>query len=354
MQVKDSVILDQIKANKLAKCIQKAFPIDIYPFRVLANEINSSETQVINQIKHWKKTNLLREISAIMEGSILGYDSALVCGKVPSSKISDVAKIISTHPTVTHNYERNHKYNLWFTIAIPSYMSLHSHLEILQVLTNIDKYHPLRKTKVFKRGVICDLITKSNYTERVDLPDSFEGIDFSYKDIKIIRALQKDLPICQRPFKLLAENNYLKENDIIDFLKNHMAKAVRRYVATFRHRNVGIKANGMVLWNIKNNINEKGYILADSPEVSHCFARTTIPDFRYNIYSMIHGPNMDYLKDIANKLAYKIGCKDYIILNSIAEYKKTRLRYFLPELQTWWEKYKSLLYKNLLKEEAIR
>ncbi len=336
-------MFNEEKQNDLAKAIQSNFPIEPRPYAVLAKQIGSDEDSVIAQIKEWKEQDLLREISAIMEGSVLGYDSALVCGKIPKDRLDRVANIISKHPTVTHLYERRHDFNLWFTIATPGDMILENHLKILQGLTGAEKFHPLRRIFTFKIGVTFDLISKKNSTEKVKVNHSSSPILMNLENRRIIRAIQKDLPVTPYPFKTLAKENDLRENQVIQFLKENVGQAVRRYVATFRHRNLGVKANGMIVWNInKDELEEKGQYLAHFPEVSHCYARTSFPGFPYNLYSMLHAPSLDQLNSMTKDITSRLDCDNYLIMESTKEFKKCRLRYFLPELEIWLENHVKL------------
>ncbi|HEO64442.1 MAG TPA: Lrp/AsnC family transcriptional regulator [Spirochaetes bacterium] len=332
------------KQNDLAKAIQSNFPIDPRPYAVLAKQIGSDEEEIIAQIKEWKDQCLLREVSAVMEGSVLGYDSALVCARIPKESLDRVTDIISEHPTVTHMYERRHHFNLWFTIATPGDMILEKHIELLQNLTGAERFYLLRRTLTFKIGITFDLISKKNSTKKVKLNHSIPPIKINQENMRIIRVIQKDLPIMSRPFKTLAEENDLYERDVIQFLKENVGKTVRRYVATFRHRNLGVKANGMVVWNIsKDELEEKGQYLAHFPEVSHCYARTSFPDFPYSLYSMVHASTREELGDITRTIASGLDCDNYLIMESTKEFKKCRLRYFLPELEIWWENHVKLI-----------
>jgi hypothetical protein len=96
----------------------------------------------------------------------------------------------------------------------------------------------------------------------------------------------------------------------------------------------------MVVWRApEERMQELGFRLAESPEVSHCYARETIEGFPYTLYSMIHGPDLESCSSVAERLAGRLDLSDYILLVSLEEYKKTRLRYFLPELDAWWARY---------------
>ncbi|RMG44849.1 MAG: Lrp/AsnC family transcriptional regulator [Candidatus Dadabacteria bacterium] len=325
------------KENELAKLIQKGVPLVERPYRAIAAKMDLSELEVIEQIKVWRKAGYLREISAVMEGSVLGYDSALVCGSVPAERLNEVARIISAHPTVTHNYERVHHYNLWFTIAVPKSVGLEKHVRALEVVTGISPFHILRRTHTFKIGVVFDIKNKTNETERVKLKSPGSGRIFNPGEIRIIRALQRDLPAVSEPFKVLADELGIASEKLLEFANRERGKALRRYVGTFRHRKLGVTANGMTVWNVpENQLEEKGFMLAGFSGVSHCYARNTAPGFPYSLYAMLHGPDSQYLRRTADEISQKLGCSDYLILESPTEFKKCRLRYFLPELDDWW------------------
>lgn len=325
--------------NALAVQIQREFPLDSRPFHVLGDKLNMTADEVMRQILQWKDEGYIREISAVMEGSALDYDSALVCGRIPEERLEEVAAVISAHPTVTHNYKRTHDYNLWFTIAVPRSMGLENHLLALEKLSGSGKLYPLRRVETFKVGVVFDFNTRTNDTQYTELPENIVPLDPSPKEQEIIRTLQKNLPITERPFQALAEKNGLKEADLLDFAKKHKGGVMRKYIGTFKHRKMGISSNGMTVWNIlPENMTKTGLLLAQNSEVSHCYSRENFSEFPYNLYTMLHAKDRESLDAIAQKLSKIIQCEDYLVLESTIEFKKTRLRYFLTELDEWWRK----------------
>ena len=332
--------MSELPNNELAMAMQRSFPLCSRPYAEIGRTVGLSEDRVLEQVREWKSSGGLREISAVMEGAAIGYDSALVCGRIAPEALDRVANIISGHPTVTHNYERSHDYNLWFTIAVPLEMGLENHLKALEELTGAGPFHALRRTLTFKVGVVFDFNGGRNNTEAVQLPQGFPTVVIGKKDARILRALQTDLPVTAEPFAELAQAHDLTEDDLLGFAEAQWGRALRKYVATFRHRKMGIAANGMTVWNVAPaDLPETGRRLAACSEVSHCYARGTCPDFPYTLYSMLHAPNQNELKRIAEKTAQTIGVNDYLVLHSPREYKKTRLRYFLPELDAWWDQH---------------
>ena len=323
--------------NELARQAQHAFPLDPRPYDTLAAAIGGSAADVHRRLRAWQDEGLLREVSAILEGSALGYDSALVAGKVPARRLDRVAEIINQHPTVTHNYQRNHGYNLWFTIAVPKSMGIEASLEALAKATDVAEYLPLRRTRTFKIGVNFDLRSRRSKTEKRELTEA-GVVSVGAREANMFRTLQTPLPLVERPFDPLAAAADVSVEELLAFAREHQGGAMRRFVATFHHRKLGVRGNGMAVWNVPEADHERvGQLLAAAPEVSHCYARNPVEGFPYTVYSMIHGPDEGAVGDIVGRLRDETGVADVLILFSSREFKKCRLRYFLPELDAWWD-----------------
>jgi len=327
--------MDETK-TQLIRAVQGGVPFEDHPFAALAEKIGLNEDAVISGLQELSDEGVLREISAVLEGSALGYDSALVAGTVPEEKLERAVEAINAHPTVTHNYLRGHEYNLWFTVAVPPEMDLERTLEFLADESGIERFHPLRRTHTFKIGVNFDPKSLKNNT-KVEVGKTTESVTVDKAAARKFRALQTPLPLVTRPFEVLAEKAGTRAEDLLSFAKQHKGGAIRRYVGTLRHRKLGVRENGMVVWNIpEDSMVELGQQMANAPEVSHCYARNAIEGFPYNVYSMVHGPSQESCRDIARELSARSGIDDYTVLFSTREFKKQRLRYFLPELDQWW------------------
>lgn len=329
--------LDEHDANRLAKAVQGGFPLALDPYTALGERLGLAPDAVLAQLQSWTEEGKLREISAVLEGSTLGWDSALVAGTVPEERIDEVAAVVSAHPTVTHNYAREHTYNLWFTIAVPPGMSLERTLEFLAAEAGVERFVPLRRTRTFKIGVNFDLKTRQSSTEAVTLVEKAK-VELTDAEKLMVRALQTPLPFVADPFGALAAVAETSREELLAFAHAHLGGAIRRYVGTFRHRRLGVRGNGMGVWAIPDADQDRlGLQLAAAPEVTHCYARNEVEGFPYTAYSMIHGPDREAVKEIAARLSKEIGVDDYLVLFSTREFKKQRLRYFLPELYAWWE-----------------
>ncbi len=330
--------LSAAEQNVLARAIQQEVPLVPQPWDEIGRRVALDPRDILAQLQVWKDEGKLREISAVLEGSLLGYESALCTAAVPADRIRAAAEAVNAHPTVSHNYMRDHAYNLWFTVAVPRTMGLDGTLQRLAARAGLRAIQPLRRTQTFKIAVNLDLFAQKNVSENEFAPSSCDApFDPTPEEIRLFRALQIPLPLSEKPFLDLARAAGADEAEILAFGRKYLGGAIRRYVATFRHRRVGVQGNVLVVWNVaEKRLQEAGSQLAGAPEVSHCYGREPFQEFPYRLYTMIHGPDEASCLGLAAELSSKIGVTDYLPLPSRQEFKKCRLRYFLPELDEWW------------------
>lgn len=149
-------------------------------------------------------------------------------------------------------------------------------------------------------------------------------------DKKIIAQIQGDIPVDPRPFAVMADRIGISEDQFISRLKNLIEDGtIRRFGATLYHKEAGIRANAMAAWFVpEDRIEETGRALAQFKEVTHCYQRPPQKDWRYNLYTMIHGKSDEDCRAIAKRMSGQVGIKDYTLLFSKKEFKKTSMEYF--------------------------
>ncbi len=157
----------------------------------------------------------------------------------------------------------------------------------------------------------------------------------SSKEIELIRICQGNIPLCENLFGELARQLQVKEEWIYNTLQNWKDKNIlRRFKAILYHRNAGFNANGMSVWAVpESRTEEAGRKLASFSEVSHCYLRPQLPGWPYNIYGMLHGKNKYDVEQCASKISIELGISDYQILYSEKEFKKSSMKYFVPEIE---------------------
>jgi len=149
-------------------------------------------------------------------------------------------------------------------------------------------------------------------------------------DKKIIRELQKDLPVEKCPFARIAEKIGISEEELLSRIKRFMTEGViRRFGATIYHHRSGFEANVMVAWQVpEDRLDEVGEKMASFSEVTHCYARVAYPDWPYNLYTMIHGRSEEECLNIVQRLAKTTGVNTYRLLFTENTFKRTTMEYF--------------------------
>ncbi|MBF0573878.1 MAG: Lrp/AsnC family transcriptional regulator [Desulfamplus sp.] len=147
---------------------------------------------------------------------------------------------------------------------------------------------------------------------------------------KVISSLQGNIPITHRPFLELAENIGISEEQYLEIVESLSQRGIiRRFGATLKHQNSGFKANAMVAWKVdEEKVQEVGKIMASFGEVTHCYRRNPAPTWPYNLYTMVHGPDEEACYLIASRISEATGVKEYSLLFSTKELKKTSMNYF--------------------------
>lgn len=319
--------------RKILNEIQWFFPLIDRPFLDIAKRYNISEIDVMKRISYMKGNGIIRQINAIFDTRKLGYKSALIAFAVKPEKLTSVANEINKHPGVSHNYERNHEFNMWFTLAIPPGSDMKIILDKMSSLDGVIKYRLLPTLKMYKIGVKLDMVNEDSVnpkpTDKIKELNP-EKMHLSDSDKDFIRELQKDLEIIPEPFRKSAGKLNITTNDLFEKAKKFEKVGImRRYAAILRHRDAGFTANGMIVWKVPNDIiDDIGYKLASFSQVSHCYRRPTYPDWEFNLFSMIHARSIESAEKIAKEISDIIKINTYKILFSSREFKKERVKYF--------------------------
>src|ERR1051325_8512450 len=104
--------------KSLLNIVQGDFPLDPTPYQRLAERLEITQDDVLQRVHRLKKGQIIRQISPIFDTRALGYQSSLVAMSVPTERLDEGAALVNTHPGVSHNYKRDHAFNLWFTVAL--------------------------------------------------------------------------------------------------------------------------------------------------------------------------------------------------------------------------------------------
>ncbi|MBN1344294.1 MAG: AsnC family transcriptional regulator [Phycisphaerae bacterium] len=333
--------------RQLLDVVQVDFPLSARPFAELGARVGVDEAEALARITRLKAgRGPIRQVSAIFDSHTLGYDSTLAAAQVDPDRIEAAAEIICRHPGVSHCYERSHRYNLWYTLAVPptSSLGLDRTLERLDDLSGAKVTRKFPTLRLFKIGVVLDLMGERNadsasQTNHYTADDRQEAGKHAItaSDLPMIRALQTDIVIEPRPFDRLAEAAGCTVDELLEAARRMIERRqMRRYAAVLRHREAGFVANCMACWQVPDGeADSMGERLAGFDAVSHCYLRPSYDDWPYSIYTMIHGQSRQECLDVVEALRTATALAPPAVLWSTREFKKTRVRYFTGETEAW-------------------
>jgi DNA-binding Lrp family transcriptional regulator len=336
-----AVALDDVD-RRLLNLMQGSFPIAARPYRHVAELGGVAEEEVMNRVKRLLEKRIIRQVTPIFDTRALGYSSMLVAAKVDPEHPHRAAQVINEHPGVSHNYLRNHEFNLWFTIATEpdSRLGLEGTLEVLAEAAGAESVRQLPTLRLFKIRMDLemegDTEALASAAEVAD-PIELERQPYDELDIAVIRALQGDMAVVEEPYAAAATGLGLSQERFLDHLAGMQERGIlRRVAAILYHRRAGFSANGMGVWQVPDEqIFEIGCRMAAVRGISHCYQRPTYEDWPYSVFTMAHGRSKEECDAVLDSIAEQTGIHERATLYSSTEFKKIRLLYFTEDFKNW-------------------
>jgi siroheme decarboxylase len=337
-----AVPLDELD-KRLLNLLQGKFPLEPRPFARVGELAGVTEDEVLRRTHRLLDERIIRQITPIFDTRVLGYRSMLVAAKVDPEHPWRAAKVINAHPGVTHNYLRNHDFNMWFTIAVEpdSTLGLDGTLEVLAHEAGATSMRQLPTLRLFKirmdlemEGSTADLAKAAGVAEDYREPEAIEVTDL---DVAVIRNLQGDMPLTPEPYAPAAAAIGIDQREMLSHLELMRERgALRRVAAILYHRRAGFSANGMGVWHVpEDRILELGPRMAAFRGISHCYQRPTYEDWPYSVFTMAHGRSKEECDAILDAIAEDTGIEDRATLYSSTEFKKVRMLYFTEDFERW-------------------
>jgi DNA-binding Lrp family transcriptional regulator len=328
--------------RKLLNLMQGSFPLDPRPFARVAEQAGVTEEQVLADVRRLLDDRIIRQVTPIYDTRALGYGSMLVAAKIDPEHPWRAAKIVNSHPGVSHNYLRNHEFNMWFTIAVEedSALGLQGTLDVLQELTAAESIRQLPTLKLFKIRMDLEMEGDTQALASRGIAEDPVELDkqpYDEFDRAVIRATQGDMPIVAEPYADAAAELGVTVPALLEHLEGmHERGLLRRVAAILFHRRAGFSANGMGVWKVADErVLEIGPQMAAYRGISHCYQRPTYADWPYSIFTMAHGRSKDECDAILDAIADAFGIAERATLYSSTEFKKVRLQYFTDDFKNW-------------------
>lgn len=287
--------------HRLLDEFQRGFPLVPRPFRVIGDEMDLSEDEVLDRLGAMQAAGKIARVGATVRPNTAGA-STLAALAVPEGRIDAIAALVGEEAGVNHSYLREHDWNLWFVVTAPDPQALDASLDRIRARSGLELLD-LRLVRPFNidLGFRLKGPRKSVTTDREP-----EVSVLAEDDRPILQALTTGLRLVSRPFKALAAELGRGEEDVIARIRAlDRAGILTRIGVIVRHRAVGWAANAMVVWDVPEaEIEPAGRALAAHPGVTLCYQRRTVPGlWQFGLFSMIHA------RDRAEALAVLDGAR---------------------------------------------
>lgn len=311
---------------RLLNEFQHDFPLDPAPFATLARQLDSDEATVLATLRRLQEAGAISRIGAVFAPRSVGA-STLAALAVPPNRLDEVAALVNAHAGVNHNYEREHRYNLWFVATAADAAALAALLTEIRDETGLTPIS-LPLVEEYHIDLGFDLLhggKQSRQPARPCLPR-----ETSAADRRLIAALQPGLPLVPRPYARLAVSAGTEETALLTRLREWLEEGcIKRFGVVVRHHELGYRANAMVVFDVPDvKVGEIGRRLSSEPEVTLCYRRARhLPEWSANLYCMVHGRSRAEVEQVVERLRAIAG-RPAQALFSRRRFKQCGARYF--------------------------
>jgi DNA-binding Lrp family transcriptional regulator len=278
---------------ELLNRFQRDFPLTSYPFRVIAERLGWSEHEVLAALRRLQDEGKVSRVGAVFAARRLGV-STLAALAVPPARLEGVARLVNEYPEVNHNYQREHEFNLWFVLTAATTSRLQAVLAEIGRETGLPLLD-LPLLEEFHIDLGFDLRCGGREAPAAASRTVVDGsaiVELSELDRAVLAALQPGLPLVSRPYHALAQSLGLSEQTVLERLQHGLRQGViKRLGIIVRHRELGFRANAMVVWDIPDDkVSVVGRALAAESGVNLCYRRPRrLPHWPYSLFCMMHG-----------------------------------------------------------------
>jgi DNA-binding Lrp family transcriptional regulator len=316
---------------RLLNEFQRDFPLCAQPFRAIAARLGATETEVLATFSHLQARDAITRVGATIAPGRLGA-ATLAALAVPLFRVDEIARLVSAYAEVNHNYERDHRYNLWFVVAAPTRARVQEILTEIEHRAGCGRPLDLPMRTAFHVDLGFDLTEAAARRARRPERDIREPYALSVGEARVLTALQDGLALVSRPYAELGTRARVCEDDAIGTLTHLLEKrVVRRIGVIVNHRELGYRANAMAVWNVPDRcVAQAGVRLAREAGVTLCYVRERdLPRWPYNLYCMVHGTQRGTVTRLADELAAASGLAECpgALLFSTRRFKQCAARY---------------------------
>lgn len=294
------------------------------PFAIIARILKSSEANVLKRTRALVKLGVIRRLGVSINWRAIGKAGTLVAAHIEQDDLKNVISAVNKLKGVSHNYLREHHYNLWFTLRADSQKQLDAILKKLSKRFGA-AFNSLPVVRVFKLDARFDATSsgKRLLSARYRCPLNAERCPLSAIDKRLLTGLQEGLKVVKQPFNFLGKDAFENYDSLIHIAEMIHSGVINRLGAMVNHNKLGFAANAMFACEAKKSRAIKiGEKLAALGIASHCYERKRFKGWPYNIFAMMHGSNMADIRKTVEKFVKKEGIKSFAVLPTAEKLKK--------------------------------
>ena len=310
---------------------QGNFPLADTPYALVADELGIDSTELIALIQDLLEQGILSRFGPLYDADSMGGGLTLAALSVPKENYETTARMVNAMPEVAHNYQREHRLNMWFVIATETPDLLQAAIDRIEQEVNLPVYN-FPKLQTFYLGLWLDL-DADDKVSTIPVPGPLKqgGMIIDELDRKIVRATQAGLPLQAEPYSEVADVCGCDTQTVIERMQRMLnCGVIRRIGAVPNHYRLGLHANGMSVWDVDDKrLLELGSQVGRLDFVSHSYERPRhLPLWPYNLFAMIHGHDREEVMQKQAQIAALLGsdCRHSDLLFSTRILKKTGLR----------------------------
>jgi DNA-binding Lrp family transcriptional regulator len=312
---------------------QRDFPLLPQPFAAIGAKVGAGETAVIETMQRLQRRGAISRLGAVFAPGRAGAGT-LAALAAPPERLEEIADLVSARPEVNHNYQREHRWNLWFVVTAVDRTRLNAVLQSIETETGCPVLSmPLQHE--FHIDLGFDLGTQSGHSRQRDRRQSasiasFEPVQRSAEELCLLEALENGLTFVSQPYAQLAKHCGLSEAAVLKHIRNWQQEGlIKRFGVVVRHHEMGYRANAMVVFDLPDDqVETIGAQLAQESAVTLCYRRERcLPHWPNNLYCMVHGRSREEVAPVVERLAATAGVVPSVLF-SVRRFKQCGARYF--------------------------
>ena len=311
--------------KRLCNKLQTGLPIAERPFAIIARILKSSEAKVLERTRALVKLGVIRRLGVSINWRAIGKASTLVAAHIEQEDLKKVVSAVNKLRGVSHNYLREHYYNLWFTLRADSQKGFETILKKLSKRFGA-AFNSLPVVRVFKLDARFDATSNGLALLGGKAQDAIRNTQYAQLgrlDKQILKGLQKGLKVVKRPFDFISDDEFEIYDGLLHIAGMIDEGVINRLGAMVNHNKLGFTANAMFVCKAeKSRAIKIGEKLAALEIVSHCYERKPFKGWPYNIFAMMHGCDMRDIRKVAERFAKSQGLKKWELLPTAEKLKK--------------------------------